>query len=67
MAVTLDDTVDQLLRSSVVSVGRIRERSKDQVADCDGDGERSVGGNGVKVLREAEFGGRLPGKVSDRF
>jgi len=55
---TLDDTVDQLLRGGIVSVGRIGERSSDQVLDCDRDGERGVGSEGVEVLGGAELGGR---------
>jgi len=60
MTVTLDHAIDQLLRSGVVSVGRIRESSKNHVADFDGDGEWGVGGEGIKVLRQVELGGRLP-------
>lgn len=57
-----DATTVQLLRSAIVSVGRVREHSRRQVVDVQGDGERGVGRNGVKVLRGAEFGGRLPVK-----
>jgi hypothetical protein len=58
MTVTLDDTADQLLRSGIVSVGGVRERSGNQVANLEGDGERGVGLEGVEVLGEVEFGGR---------
>jgi hypothetical protein len=54
---TLDDAVDQLLRGSIVSVGRVCERSGNQVADLEGDGERGVGSEGVEVPGEVEFGG----------
>jgi len=60
VTVTLDDAVDQLLRSGIVSVGRVRERSGNQIANLEGDGERGVGGEGIEVLGEVEFGGRLP-------
>lgn len=56
---TLNDTINQLLRSGEVSVGRIRELSGDQVVDLEGDGECSVGGKGIEVLGGGEFGGRL--------
>ena len=59
VTVALDDTVDQLLRSGIVSVGRVRERSGNQIADLEGNGERAVGSDGVKILGEVEFGGRL--------
>jgi len=60
VAVTLNDTVDQLLRGCIVSVGRIRERPGSQVANLEGDGEWGVGSDGIKVLGGVEFGGRLP-------
>lgn len=60
VAVTLDLTIDQLLRSGIVSVGRVRERSGDKVVDFEGDGELSVGSDGIKVLGGVELGGRLP-------
>lgn len=59
MTVTLNDTIDQLLRGGIVSVGRIRERSGSQVANLERDGERGVGIDGIKVLGGVEFGGRL--------
>jgi len=67
MTVTLDDTADQLLRSGIVSVGCVRERSGYQVADLEGDGERGVGGEGAEVLGEVEFGGRLPVTCQIKF
>jgi len=60
MTVALDHTTDQLLRSGVVGVGRVRESSKNHVADFNGDGEFGVGSDGIKVLWEVELGGRLP-------
>jgi len=60
VTVTLNDTIDQLLRSGIVSVGRIRERSGSQVEDLEGDGEWGVGSDGIEVLGGVEFGGRLP-------
>lgn len=60
MTVTLDDTIDQLLRSGKVGVGRVCKRSGVQIRDLEGDVEWSVGGNGVKVLWGVEFGARLP-------
>lgn len=60
VTVTLDDTADQLLWSSIISVGRVRERPGNQVANLEGDSERGVGSEGVEVLGEVEFGGRLP-------
>jgi len=60
VTVTLDDTANQLLRSGIVSVGRVRERSGNQVANLEGDCERGVGSEGVEVLGEVELGGRLP-------
>jgi len=58
VTVTLNDTVDQLLRGGIVSVGRVCERSGAQVADFEGDGERGIGSEGTKVLGEGELGGR---------
>ena len=66
VTVTLNDTFDQLLRSGIVSVGRIRERSGGQVEDLEGDGEWGIGGDGIEVLWGVEFGGRLPGNMLDR-
>jgi len=60
VAVTLNDTVDQLLWGGIVGVGRVRERSGNQVADLEGDGEWGIGGDCVEVLGGIEFGGRLP-------
>ena len=60
VTVTLNDTVGQLLRGAIVSVGRVSERPGDQVLDLEGDGELGIGGNGIKVLGGVEFGGRLP-------
>ena len=59
VAMTLNDTADQLLRGRVVSVGRVRERSGDQVDDLDGNSERGVGRDGIEVLGTVELGGRL--------
>lgn len=60
MAVTLDDTVDQLLGSGKVGIVRVHKRSSVQIFDLEVDRECSVGRNGVKVLGRVEFGGRLP-------
>ena len=60
VTVALNDTIDQLLRSGIVSVGRIRKRSSNQVVNLEGDGEWGVGSNGIKVPGGVEFGGRLP-------
>jgi hypothetical protein len=57
VAVTLDDAINQLLRSSIVGVGRVRERSSDQVADLKGDGEWGIGSDGIEIVGEVEFGG----------
>ena len=59
VAVALDFAADQLLRSRVVSVGRVRERSGNQIDDLDGDGERGIGRDGIEVLGGVEFGGGL--------
>jgi len=67
MTVTLDDAINQLLRSGIVGVGRVRERSGNQVADLEGNGERSVGSEGTEVRGEVEFSGRLSSNTSDRF
>lgn len=59
MTVALDDTTGQLLGGSKVSVGRIRERSSGQVIDLEGDGERGVSRDGVKIPRGLKFCGGL--------
>ena len=59
MAVTLDVTADQLLRSRKVSVVRVRERSGTEVVDRKGDGEWGVGGDGTEIRGGGELGGRL--------
>jgi hypothetical protein len=58
MTVTPDDTTDQLLRSAEVCSVRVHERSGIQVVDLEGDVERGVSRNGVKVFRGDEFGAR---------
>ena len=59
VTVALDNTTDQLLRSGIVSVGRVRERSGNQILDLEGDGEWGVRSDGIKVLGGVEFGGGL--------
>jgi hypothetical protein len=58
VAMTLDLTIDQLLRSGIVCVGRVRERSGVKVVDLERDGELGVGSDGIKVLGGVELGGR---------
>ena len=60
MTVTLDETIDQLLGSGIVGVGRVCKRSRDQIVKFERDGEWGVGRDGVKVPGGGEFGGRLP-------
>jgi hypothetical protein len=55
--VALDDTTDQLLGGSKVSVGRIRESSSGNVVDFEGDGERGVSRDSIKIPRGLEFCG----------
>jgi len=59
VTVALNGTTDQLLRGGVISVVRIGERSGDHVVNFEGDGERGICSNGIKVLGGGEFGGRL--------
>ena len=60
VTVALNHTTDQLLRSGIVSVVRVRERPSNQVDGLERDGKRGVGSNGIEVLGGVEFGGRLP-------
>lgn len=60
MSMTLDDTIDQLLRGGKVSIGRVYKCSGGHVVNLEGDGERSVGRDGVKVPGGVEFEGWLP-------
>lgn len=53
----LDNTTDQLLGGSKVSVGRIRECSSGQVIDLEGDGEQGVSRDGVEIPGGLEFCG----------
>lgn len=58
VAVALNKTIDQMLRCSEVSAGWVRECPRDQVVDLKGNGEWSVGRDGIKVPRRVEFSGR---------
>jgi hypothetical protein len=56
MTVSLNDTIDQLLRGSEVSACCIYKRSGIQVVDFESDVELGVGRNGTKVRGGLELG-----------
>lgn len=60
MTMSLDNTIDQLLRGSEVSSVRVYKCSGVQVVDFERDGKLGVGRNGIEVRGGLEFACWLP-------